>query len=1127
MKQDRPQYCDHSLSRMPLSLLWGMVALVVIGLTNDSRIFAMAVDRTKFRTCQQTSFCRRHRNGRSARLYDYQLLADSIQLHLPPQHSDQQQRAGGQDGKKEGDAGESKNVEKDKSVWSSISRRLLGKKSQEAGASSSVAAVSEDDLYVRGTPPTLTGIIINTAKETSTGSTKEQLQFALYAMQNGIARMRITEIYGASGSAYQTARVTYDDLVLYDAEQWKEATFVQLLRHSSSAGDGSKETDQLLERLVSMVPSATKAKAILSNFMALEFGDKSGDVDVEASTILLMQLKPFSVWLFRGGNLDAGPVIAVNEESLMNFEIRRFKDTVGEEPQAEEKEEEKKEGEDGTSEKTIVGYWEDGLAIYSDGTREEKKKVDEEDEHRKLSEDSDGLDRDGMWEESFGSHRDSKPYGPMSVGIDVRFPQSKHLYGLPEHASAAVLQDTFSYYKEPYRLYNLDVFEYEIDEPMALYGAIPLIVSQSAVTGTSGLFWFNPSETFVDVRRPNEQEKKQDTTTSTHWMSESGVMDVFFLSGGSPASLMQQYTLLTGTPPLPPMFALGYHQCRWNYKDEKDVYTVHSKFEEYDFPYDMIWLDIEHTDGKKYFTWDPKLFPNPTKMQETLWAQGRRMVTIVDPHIKRDNDWSIHKEATAKGFYTKDKNGDKDFDGWCWPGSSSYLDFTQANVREWWADLFSYSKYKGSTPSLFTWNDMNEPSVFNGPEVSMSKDLRNLEGHEHREWHNLYGMLQHRATFEGLVARSNQGEMRPFVLSRSFFAGSQKYSAIWTGDNTADWKHLEIASPMLLSLNVAAMSFVGADVGGFFGSPDAQLFTRWMQAAAYQPFYRGHAHHDSKRREPWVFDEVTLTRTRRASMVRYALLPMWYTLFREAELAGLPVMRFMWMHYPDIPSLYSVDLQYLIGADLLVHPVVAPDISQVDLLFPAQDVWYNADTLERVKLVGERSDDGVIRQTWSVDMDSIPVFQRGGSILVRKLWLRRSSELMKSDPYTLFVALDQSFKAQGRLYMDDEDTHAYLTKDDHAMAHFSTELSSSSGRMTNTVERGTGWDEKNFKTTFGMRMIERIVIAGMPERPTEISVKDDSTATPLEFDYDDAIQLLVVRKPLLSAAQDWTIKFLL
>lgn len=188
---------------------------------------------------------------------------------------------------------------------------------------------------------------------------------------------------------------------------------------------------------------------------------------------------------------------------------------------------------------------------------------------------------------------------------------------------------------------------------------------------------------------------------------------------------------------------------------------------------------------------------------------------------------------------------------------------------------------------LFTWNDMNEPSVFNGPEVSMPKDAKNLQGVEHREWHNLYGLYMQGATADGLVRRSpttgGAAQQRPFVLSRAFWAGSQRYGAIWTGDNRADWSHLQIAAPMLLSISVAGLSFVGADVGGFFGDATPELFTRWYQAGSFTPFFRGHAHHDSKRREPWVYGEPYTSILRSTAMQRYALLPLWYTVFHEVS----------------------------------------------------------------------------------------------------------------------------------------------------------------------------------------------------------------------------------------------------
>eukprot|EP00613_Pedinella_sp_CCMP2098_P070138 CAMPEP_0171921638 /NCGR_PEP_ID=MMETSP0993-20121228/20470_1 /TAXON_ID=483369 /ORGANISM="non described non described, Strain CCMP2098" /LENGTH=937 /DNA_ID=CAMNT_0012559095 /DNA_START=98 /DNA_END=2911 /DNA_ORIENTATION=+ len=801
---------------------------------------------------------------------------------------------------------------------------------------------------------------------------------------------------------------------------------------------------------------------------------------------LVINFDPFSATLFANGTAT----VTANGQNQFYFEYHRSRQGTPALAAPTGGDEDKHKG------KKIVGYWEDGLAIYEDGSREEKDEAE-------LAPPADHLDAegDGFWEESFGGHQDSKPYGPSSVGMDISFPGSSHIYGLPEHASSMTLKTTTgpdSHYKEPYRMYTLDVFEYELDEPMALYGSIPMIMSHSADTGSVGVFWFNPSETFVDVAQ-------SEGGTSTHWMSESGVVDLMFLPGPTPKKVLAQFTQLVGTQDLPPMFALGYHQCRWNYKDEKDVAAVHGKFEELNFPYDVLWLDIEHTDGKRYFTWDKSLFPDPKTMQENLWREGRRMVTIVDPHLKRDDGYYIHTEATAKGLYVKNKEGG-DYDGWCWPGSSSYLDFTAEHVRLWWAEQFALDKYEGSTLSLFTWNDMNEPSVFNGPEVSMPKDAKNLLGVEHREWHNLYGMYQQRATAEGQVMRSG-GKDRPFVLSRSFFAGSQRFGAIWTGDNSAEWSHLAVAAPMLLSIGLGGLTFAGADVGGFFGNTDSELMVRWMQAGSYTPFFRGHAHHDSKRREPWMFGEPTTAHLRTAVMNRYALLPYWYTLFREAFESGAPTMRPLWFEYPADPATFDMDDQWLVGADLLVKPATAPGMTSTEIYLPGSEPWYDVDTHEALSAGGG--------QTVSVPtpIEKIAAFQRGGSIVPRKLRLRRSTKLMIHDPYTLFVALDSAGGASGELYLDDETTYNHL-EGEFSVRKFAFE----SSVLTGSSSPGS------LQTRFDSDCrIERVVVMGLDRGPKKISLESTDGARELTFDFDANTKTLTIRKPDVLATSDFTI----
>ena len=774
----------------------------------------MAVDRSKFRTCSTTSFCRRHRHGRSKPAFKYQLDPASIQFH-PINDNDNDKDKDNVSGtttvvsdgtnKNEGTA-DATAVTGGGGVMNTLKKMLTGAtttgKTNDGGEENS----NKTDPYIRGPAPFFTAKLSNAALITSTGSS-EQLNLAIHLHEDGVARVRITEVYDEKHNGneqkgqgqnqnqnkpFSNARWTSDELTL-NHEEMKSASGVTAFDHTTQEGK------ELLDKLVSTLTNPVMNED--GNYIGFRYGKTAtttNDEKCDGSSLFLIQFNPFALHLWREecGN-DSGsdsnsnqygpPVVSMNTDNLMHFEIRRLKDGEnGDNNNLSEKEkshvvkdfdDDVDDEKDPHNGKEIVGYWEDGLAIYADGTREERKEdpnsssIVQEKRRALAEEEADGFhfDTDGMWEEKFGDHLDTKPYGPMSVGADISFPASTHLFGLPEHASSTQLKGTTgngAHYKEPYRLYNLDVFEYELDETMALYGEVPLIISQSKTSGTVGVFWFNPTETFVDVENPNDIDG-----TKTHWISESGIIDLFLLPGPDPKTIYQQYATLTGRMPLPSIWSLGYHQCRWNYRDEQDVYQVHNKFEELDYPYDVLWLDIEHTDGKRYFTWDKNLFPNPITMQEKLNSQGRKMVTIIDPHIKRDNNYYVHNKATKKGLYIKDKNGQKDYDGWCWPGSSSYLDFTSKAVRNWWAKQFKYDNYIGSTPSLFTWNDMNEPSVFNGPEVSMQKDLRNLDGVEHREWHNLYGMLFQKATALGLTRRNEGENVRPFVLSRSFFAG--------------------------------------------------------------------------------------------------------------------------------------------------------------------------------------------------------------------------------------------------------------------------------------------------------------------------------------------------------------------
>ncbi|XP_061467295.1 neutral alpha-glucosidase C isoform X2 [Rhineura floridana] len=720
----------------------------------------------------------------------------------------------------------------------------------------------------------------------------------------------------------------------------------------------------------------------------------------------------------------------------------------------------------------------------------------------------------GLWEEKFGHFLDIKANGPSSIGLDFSLHGFEHVYGIPQHAETLLLKNTS--HSDAYRLYNLDVFGYKIHSKMGIYGSVPLLLAHKP-DRTIGIFWLNSSETLVEIatkaamevlpsRAPDISKQRVLPQTDVRWMSESGIIDTFILMGPLPFDIFKQYAQLTGTQALPPLFSLGYHQCRWNYKDEEDVEDVDAGFDVSDIPYDVMWLDIEHTDGKRYFTWDKEKFGNPERLQkQILMKKKRKLVVILDPHIKVDPLYTIYSEAKEKGYYVKDHKG-KDFEGICWPGLSSYLDFTNPEVREWYADQFAFETYKGSSEILFAWNDMNEPSVFRGVELTMQKDAVHYGKWEHREVHNLYGFYQQMATAEGLIRRSG-GLERPFVLTRSFFAGSQKYGAVWTGDNRADWRYLKISIPMLLTISMAGISFCGADVGGFIGDPEPELLVRWYQAGALQPFFRGHANMQTKRREPWLFGEENTQIIRDAIKERYALLPYLYSLFYRSHTVSEPVMRPVWVEFPKELETFGIEDEYMLGNALLVYPVSEPKVTAVNVFLPGpQEIWY--DFRKFLCLEGQ----GIVKIP--VTLSNIPVMQRGGTIIPLKTSVGKSTEWMVDVPYELHIALDTKESAAGELYLDDGHSFQYVREKQFLLRKFTFHNNVFSSRCAD--ENG------QFHTKC---VVEQILILGIKKKPSSVLASiHDGKDKAVAFTYDAKNSVLTLQKISLNVGIDWVLR---
>jgi alpha 1,3-glucosidase len=734
-----------------------------------------------------------------------------------------------------------------------------------------------------------------------------------------------------------------------------------------------------------------------------------------------------------------------------------------------------------------------------------------------------GEDESTWWEETFGGATDSKPRGPESVGLDITFPGYEHVFGIPEHAGSLSLKETRGgngNHEDPYRLYNADVFEYIMDSSMTLYGSIPFMQAHKK-DSTVGIFWLNAAETWIDVIKQKEQHNPlslgigSKTDTKTHWFSESGLIDVFVFLGPTAKEITKAYGELTGYTALPQEFAIAYHQCRWNYNTDEDVKDVDRKMSKHQIPYDVIWLDIEYTNDKQYFTWDPLTFPNPTGMLEQLDRSERKLVAIIDPHIKNKDGYHVVEELKKKDLGVHNKDGNT-YEGWCWPGSSHWIDCFNPAAIKWWIGLFKYDAFKGSASNLFIWNDMNEPSVFNGPETTMPKDNIHHGNWEHRDVHNINGMTFHNATYQALLERKKGEIRRPFVLTRSFYSGSQRLGAMWTGDNQANWEHLAAGFPMIINNGIAGFPFAGADVGGFFGNPEKDLLTRWYQAGAFYPFFRGHAHIDTRRREPYLAGEPYTGIITQALLLRYSLLPAWYTAFHEASIDGTPILRPHYFQYPSDEAGFAIDDQFFVGSTgLLAKPVVTQNAESVDIYLPDDEQYYDYFTYEKHSGRG--------KVTVSAPLEKIPLLMQGGHIIPRKDRPRRSSGLMKWDPYTLVIVLDKSGAAKGELYVDDGETFDYQQG---AYIYREFEFKDNVLESKNIGTKGKLTDK--FLKTIKSVGIDRVIIVGAPKAwEGKTSVKVGGSDASLEWHGEEGAKATwaVVRAPKVTIGEDWKIEF--
>jgi alpha 1,3-glucosidase len=312
---------------------------------------------------------------------------------------------------------------------------------------------------------------------------------------------------------------------------------------------------------------------------------------------------------------------------------------------------------------------------------------------------------------------------------------------------------------------------------------------------------------------------------------------------------------------------------------------------------------------------------------------------------------------------------------------------------------------------------------------------------------------------------------------------------------------------MLLSLGLGGIPHVGSDVGGFFDNPDTELLVRWYQAGAYHPFYRAHAHIQTKRREPWLFGEPHTTHIRDAVRSRYRLLPYWYTVARESNVSGVPMMRPMFFEFPKDESVFAMEDQFMLGSAILVKPVTEPHASTLTVYLPSTqtDTWYNLEVGTPYK--------GGQTVTVAAPISNLPVFQRGGTIVPKRERARRSSTLMARDPFTLVVALNSQGEATGELYLDDGETYNFQTG---AFTHRRFTFSS------NTLSSVSLHPSSNFPLASELR-VERIIIRGLSAPPTKVTKTENGTSEELSFQVDQVGQV-IIRKPWAVISNDWKVE---
>ena len=586
--------------------------------------------------------------------------------------------------------------------------------------------------------------------------------------------------------------------------------------------------------------------------------------------------------------------------------------------------------------------------------------------------------------------------------------------------------------------------EHPSDPP---YFSLPYLIAKIGEEYV-GFLLHNPYPTFIETPGTDEARvfvEWQRTSPDLILGSEGGEPNLWILYGPTLRELTRKLQKLVGLTPLPPAWALGYHQSRWGYGGHDDLLELDRLFSEHKIPCDSLWLDLDYMDGFRIFQTSKKMFPKgPANTAKKLAESGRRIVPILDPGVKFEQGYSVYDDGHTQRMFCQNAEG-SEFVGLVWPGETVFPDFTQAKVRAWWADYVRAFALSGFGAC---WLDMNDPST--GP-VDPQGMKFNGGKEPHAAHHNQYALGMQIASRDGfLKARPDE---RPFLLSRSGFIGSSKHAAIWTGDNLSNYFYLKLSIPTSVNLSLSGVPFNGPDIGGFGDSVTDDLMVDWVKANFLFPFFRNHCAKGQRDQEPFAFPEPVMAIIRRYIRLRYKLFPYIYNLFIAQEELGDPILRPLIYEFENA-GLVGLDDQFMVGPSILQSPFVEEKAKTRSVFLPGEEPWYDATS-------GHWVEDNEI----AVKNDKVatPLFVRAGAIIPMQPGtpLDNQKEL-RTVHFHVFVPEDWSGESSSVYKADDGISLAYR---DGSRSSIEIRLASANGNLALSyvqTESGFGPIEPTF-----------------------------------------------------------------